>query len=158
MGRNSSLHPGGGASILPMKHGALLPPSHTLPPSNTYLLGRRYQCLPNALFQPRQCNYTIHLIFFPFTRKRPPSGDLFRQSEVQAIGCTFFLVFLCEDLGFATAVEGAPVVGKPNGRSEHRQPHRCGIPRVGNDVGQVGPHHRGVSGVQADGLGLHQYI
>ena len=31
---------------MPMKHGALLPPSHTLPPSNTYLLGRRYQCLP----------------------------------------------------------------------------------------------------------------
>ena len=36
---------------------ATSPPSHTLPPSNTYLLGRRYQCLPNALFQPRQCNY-----------------------------------------------------------------------------------------------------
>ena len=70
----------------------------------------------------------------------------------------FFLVFLCEDSGFATAVKTAPVVGKPNGRGEHSQPHRCGIPGVGNDVGQVGLHHSGVSGVQADGLGLHQYI
>ena len=70
----------------------------------------------------------------------------------------FFLLFLCEDSGFATAVKTAPVVGKPNGRGEHSQPHRCGIPGVGNDVGQVGLHHSGVSGVQAGSLGLHQYI
>ena len=35
MGRNSSSHPGGGASILPMKHGALLSPPLTLSPQVT---------------------------------------------------------------------------------------------------------------------------
>lgn len=41
--------------LLSRKGAQLPPPSHTLPPRYTYLLGRRYQCLRNALFQPQQC-------------------------------------------------------------------------------------------------------
>ena len=49
MGRNSSSRQGGSAPFTCFR-GRLrcFPPSHTLPPRYTYLLGRRYKCLQDA--------------------------------------------------------------------------------------------------------------